>query len=123
MGATTAISLTIVPSWVWFGLSSSIYLIGLYGIFRRNQNFLTLLLKIEVMYIGLSMFFFGTGIYLGEPINLSAGLMVLGFAASETALGLSLFFFYYLTEQEKSLEPIFRYNVDVRKYYRKVLRG
>jgi len=83
---------------------------GVLGILRQNQNFLTLLLKIEMMYIGISLYFFGYGYYLFNPAGIAQGLLVLSFAAAETAFGLSLFFYYYLTQQGKALEPIFRYN-------------
>jgi NADH:ubiquinone oxidoreductase subunit K len=42
--------------------------------------------------------------------GLAQGLLVLTFAAAETAFGLSLFFYYYLTQQGKALDPVFRYN-------------
>jgi len=41
---------------------------------------------------------------------LAQGLLVLSFAAAESAFGLSLFFYYYLTQQGKALDPVFRYN-------------
>jgi NADH:ubiquinone oxidoreductase subunit K len=80
------------------------------GILQQNQNFLTLLLKVEVMYIGISLYFFGYGYFLLCSAGLAQGLLVLTFAAAESAFGLSLFFYYYLTQQGKALEPVFRYN-------------
>jgi len=80
------------------------------GILQQNQNFLTILLKIEMMYIGISLYFFGYGYFLFISAGLAQGLLVLSFAAAETAFGLSLFFYYYLTQQGKALEPVFRYN-------------
>jgi NADH-quinone oxidoreductase subunit K len=84
--------------------------LGVIGILRQNQNFLTLLLKIEMMYIGISLYFFGYGYFLFNSAGLAQGLLVLTFAAAETAFGLSLFFYYYLTQQGKALDPVFRYN-------------
>jgi len=95
---------------MWFSISFSLYFLGVIGILRQNQNFLTLLLKIEMMYIGISLYFFGYGYFLLNSSGLAQGLLVLSFAAAETAFGLSLFFYYYLTQQGKALDPIFRYN-------------
>jgi len=91
-------------------LAFSLYFLGVIGILRQNQNFLTLLLKIEMMYIGISFFFFGYGYFLFNPAGIAQGLIVLSFAAAETAFGLSLFFYYYLTQQGRALEPVFRFN-------------
>jgi len=99
-----------ITSFVWFSIAFTLYFLGVIGILRQNQNFLTLLLKIEMMYIGLSIYFFGYGYFLLNPAGFAQGLLVLSFAAAETAFGLSLFFYYYLTQQGKALDPVFRYN-------------
>ena len=99
-----------VPSFVWFSIAFTLYFLGVLGILRENQNFLTLLLKIEMMYIGISFYFLGEGYYTYDPAGIAQGLLVLSFAAAESAFGLSLFFYYYLTQQGKALDPVFRYN-------------
>jgi len=107
---TILYKITSVTSLKWFSVAFSIYFLGVLGIFQYNQNFLTLLLKIEMMYIGISMFLFGYGLYQVNPNGLALGLLVLAFAAAETVFGLSIFFYYYLVKQGKALDPIFRFN-------------
>lgn len=72
------------------------FFIGLIGITFNNNNFLILLLRIEIMFLGLNMMFIGGSIYYISIDGLVFALLIFGIIAAESAIGLSLFFVSYL---------------------------
>jgi len=83
------------PSHLWFTLATFVFLLGLVGLTLNNQNFLVFLLKVELMLIGINLFFIGTAYYTFDPTGLVYSLVLFGVAASESVLGLSLFYLHF----------------------------
>jgi NADH-quinone oxidoreductase subunit K len=83
------------PSHLWFTLSTFIFLLGLVGLTLNNQNFLVFLVKVELMLIGVNLFFIGIAYYTFDPAGLVYSLLLFGVAASESVLGLSLFYLHF----------------------------
>jgi NADH-quinone oxidoreductase subunit K len=83
------------PSHLWFTIASFIFILGLTGLTLNNQNFLVFLLKVELMLIGINLFVIGIAYYTFEPTGLVYSILLFGMAASESVIGLSLFFLYF----------------------------
>ena len=83
------------PSYLWFTLASVIFLVGLLGLTLNNQNFLVFLLKVELMLVGINLFIIGIAYYTFDSTGLIYSLLLFGVAASESVIGLSLFFLYF----------------------------
>lgn len=101
-----------VPSVIWFGLASILFSFGLVGMVFNNNNFFLLLLKMELMFFGINLFFIGGSVYKLEVDGLVFALLVLGVIAAESALGLGLFVIYYITQREDKLDTIFSNEID-----------
>ena len=71
-------------------LSSIIYFFGLCGIIFNRRNFLITMLFIEVMYVGIFLYFIGISFYLNSPIGQIYALIILITAACESAVGLGI---------------------------------
>ena len=71
-------------------ISSFIYFFGLYGIVMNAKNFLITMLFIEVMYVGIFLYFNIASIFLNSPIGQLYSLLILITAACESAVGLGI---------------------------------
>jgi NADH-quinone oxidoreductase subunit K len=83
------------PSHIWFTIATFLFVLGLTGLTLNNQNFLVFLLKAELMLIGINLFVIGVAYYTFDPTGLVYSILLFGVAASESVLGLSLFFLYF----------------------------
>lgn len=87
----------------YFSIGFILFLIGLYGLTFLRSNLISLLLSVELMFLGLSLAFvttylqypydfqyafkFGTGV---EPYGVLMAFIFLALAAAESAIGLAL---------------------------------
>jgi len=76
-----------------FGIQ--IFLMGLVGIGFNKRSFISLLLNIEVMFLGVSVVFISFMGNSPDQAYAAAPLLILSVAACETALGLSIIIFMY----------------------------
>jgi NADH-quinone oxidoreductase subunit K len=94
LGFADAFYYRISPAYLLsFGVQ--IFLLGLVGIGFNKRSFISLLLNIEVMFLGISIVFIS---FLGDTPDqayAAAPLLILSIAACETALGLSIIIFMY----------------------------
>jgi NADH:ubiquinone oxidoreductase subunit K len=65
------------------------------GLTLNNQNFLVFLLKVELMLVGVNLFFIGVAYYTFSPTGLVYSLLLFGMAASESIIGLALFYLHF----------------------------
>jgi NADH-quinone oxidoreductase subunit K len=79
-----------LPMCYWFEFSIFLFSLGLCGIFFNNHNFLTVLLNIEVMLLGVGLLYIGFSVFFFEPKGQMYALIILVLAAAESCLGLSL---------------------------------
>jgi NADH:ubiquinone oxidoreductase subunit K len=83
------------PSHLWFTLATFIFILGMVGLTLNNQNFLVFLLKVELMLVGVNLFFIGVAYYTFSPTGLVYSLLLFGMAASESIIGLALFYLHF----------------------------
>lgn len=81
--------------YIFTSFSLQIFLFGLVGTAFNKRNFVSLLLSIEIMFLGLGLLFIGFSSLKFTLINFSLPLLILGISACETALGLSILIFMY----------------------------
>ena len=76
-------------------LTSSLYLIGLYGIVSNRTNLLIILICIEVVLFSIDINFVIFSLYLDDICGQVFALFVLTVASSESAIGLAIVVVYY----------------------------
>ena len=76
-------------------LSLSIFLIGSLGIFITRRNIIVILMSIELMLLGVNLFFIFLSIFLDDGLGQVFSLYILTIAAAESAIGLALIVIYY----------------------------
>jgi len=81
--------------YVYLSFSIQVFLFGLLGTAFNKHNFITLLLSIEIMLLGLSLIFIGFTLIRSSTVNMSLPLLILAVSACESAIGLSLILFMY----------------------------
>lgn len=79
---------SVIPSWLL--VSFSLFFLGLAGMVLNYKNFLVTMMSIECMYLGAvtSFIFYGIGFH--DATAAVYGLLILIFAACESAVGLGL---------------------------------
>jgi len=77
-----------LPSWLLF--SFALFFIGLVGMVFNYKNFLVTMMSVECMYLGAVTGFVFYGIAFHDTTATIYGLLVLIFAACESAIGLGL---------------------------------
>jgi NADH:ubiquinone oxidoreductase subunit K len=73
------------------------------GVFLHNRTFIMLLIKAEMMYMGINLLFVASSLYFMEMAGFMYSLVLFGVVAAESVIGLSLFFFLLLTDTESVL--------------------
>lgn len=88
----------------WFVISTILFSVGLTGLIFSNGNFLIFLIKVELMSLGINLFFLALSIYFYDIDGILFSLLIFGIVASESALGLSLFFSYFLKIKKRKIK-------------------
>lgn len=80
-----------------FVLVPSIYLfcLGLFGVYHRRHNMISVLLSIEIMLLSVSVNFVGFSSILKDLDGQIFSLFVLAVSAAEAAIGLAIIVLYY----------------------------
>lgn len=80
-----------------FVLVPSIYLfcLGLFGVYHRRHNMISVLLSIEIMLLSVSVNFVGFSTILKDLDGQIFSLFVLAVSAAEAAIGLAIIVLYY----------------------------
>lgn len=79
-----------IPMIILLNFSFILFSIGLVGIVWNKQNFLILLVCIELMFFSISLNFIFFSVYLSNFLGQLFCLLIVTAAAAETAIGLSL---------------------------------
>jgi NADH-quinone oxidoreductase subunit K len=85
-----SLSNNFLPLMLCLNFSSILFIIGLVGIVWNKQNFLLMILCIELMFFSISLNFIFFSLYTYLIIGQIFSLLIVTTAASETAIGLSL---------------------------------
>jgi NADH:ubiquinone oxidoreductase subunit K len=79
----------------YLGFSSSLFLLGLWGIFLNRKNIIVMLMSIELMLLAVNFNFLVFSVYLDDVLGQVFSLFILTVAAAESAIGLALLVIYY----------------------------
>jgi len=85
----------LLPMMLYLNLSFILFVIGLVGIVWNKQNFLIMLICIELMFFSLSLCFIFISLFTYNYIGQTLSLLIVSVAAAETAIGLSLLVISY----------------------------
>lgn len=78
-----------------FILNSSLFLVGLWGIFISRKNFIVILMSIELMLLAINLNFISFSFAIDDLFGALFALFVLTVAAAESAIGLAILILYY----------------------------
>jgi len=90
----------------FFGLSLSVFIIGLYGIIVMKRSVLRILISLELMLLGLNLNFIFYSIYLDDLVGQIFSLVILTVAAAESSIGLAILMIHYRLTNTSSLDYI-----------------
>ena len=79
----------------YLGFSSSLFLLGLWGIFLNRKNIIVMLMSIELMLLAVNCNFLIFSMYLDDVLGQLFSLFILTVAAAESSIGLALLVIYY----------------------------
>jgi NADH-quinone oxidoreductase subunit K len=97
-----------IPFYVFFSVPSIIFLSGLLGLILNKRNLLILLMSIELMLLGVNLYFILFSIILDDIFGQMFALYILTIAASESAIGLAIFSLYFKGKQVILIESLIR---------------
>lgn len=89
---------------IWFMFSVLLYIIGLSGFIFNTSSLLIILIKAEIMFLGIGLNFLGFSSCLHDPKGQIYTLFLLSVVASESIIGLSLIYISYrLIKQDNEI--------------------
>ena len=80
-------------------LSSTLFLLGIWGIFLNRKNLIIMLMSIEIMLLAVNTQFLVFSVFHDDLLGQLFALMILTAAAAESAIGLALLVVYYRVRQ------------------------
>jgi len=90
----------------YLAVSSTLFLLGVWGIFLNRKNIIIMLMSIELMLLAVNFNFLIFSVYLDDLIGQIFSLFILTVAAAESAIGLALLVIYYRARGTISVEFI-----------------
>ena len=90
----------------YLGFSSSLFLLGLWGIFLNRKNIIVMLMSIELMLLAVNSNFLVFSVYLDDILGQLFSLFILTVAAAESSIGLALLVIYYRARGTVAVEFI-----------------
>ena len=79
----------------YLGFSSSLFLLGIWGIFLNRKNIIVMLMSIELMLLAVNCNFLVFSMYIDDVLGQVFSLFILTVAAAESSIGLALLVIYY----------------------------
>lgn len=90
----------------YLGFSSSLFLLGIWGIFLNRKNIIVMLMSIELMLLAVNCNFLVFSMYLDDVLGQVFSLFILTVAAAESSIGLALLVIYYRARNTVAVEFI-----------------
>lgn len=87
-------------------VTTSLFLIGLSGIFLNRKNIIILLMSIELMLLAINFNFIIFSVFLDDILGQLFALLILTVAAAESAIGLAILIIYYRIRGAIAIELI-----------------
>ena len=79
----------------YLGFSSTLFLVGVWGIFLNRKNIIVMLMSIELMLLAVNLNFLVFSVWCDDLMGQLFSLFILTVAAAESAIGLALLVIYY----------------------------
>ncbi|RYE25932.1 MAG: NADH-quinone oxidoreductase subunit NuoK [Sphingobacteriaceae bacterium] len=90
----------------YLGVSMTLFLLGVWGIFLNRKNIIVMLMSIELLLLAVNLNLLISSVYLDDLVGEVFALLVLTVAAAESAIGLALLVIYYRVRGTISVEFI-----------------
>jgi len=90
----------------YLGFSSSLFLLGIWGIFLNRKNIIVMLMSIELMLLAVNCNFLIFSMYIDDVLGQVFSLFILTVAAAESSIGLALLVIYYRARGTVAVEFI-----------------
>lgn len=90
----------------YLGFSSTLFLLGVWGIFLNRKNIIVMLMSIELMLLAVNFNFLVFSVYVDDVLGQVFSLFILTVAAAESAIGLALLVIYYRARGTVAVEFI-----------------
>lgn len=71
------------------------YVLGLVGLILRQYSYIYMLISVELVVLGVILLFSSISIYYGASLPCALVLFVIGVAAAESVVGITLLLIYY----------------------------
>nr|AJF36662.1 NADH dehydrogenase subunit 4L [Gefionella okellyi] len=84
--------------------SISLFCIGIWGIFLNRKNIIIIIMSIEIMLLGINLFFITTSILYNSIVGQIFTIFILTIAGAESAIGLALLIMLYKIRGSISIE-------------------
>lgn len=101
-----SVHMLLLPSYIVFVVGIFLFITGWLGIFFHNRTFMMVLVKAEMMFLGVNVLYIALGMYFVEISAFVYSLILFGIMAAESVLGICLFFVLLLTNKEEVLYDI-----------------
>ena len=90
----------------YLGFSSTLFLLGVWGIFLNRKNIIVMLMSIELMLLAVNFNFLVFSVYVDDLLGQVFSLFILTVAAAESAIGLAFLVIYYRARGTVAVEFI-----------------
>lgn len=90
----------------YLSFTSSLFLLGFWGIFLNRKNIIVMLMSIELMLLAVNSNFLVFSVYLDDILGQLFSLFILTVAAAESSIGLALLVIYYRARGTVAVEFI-----------------
>ena len=87
-------------------LSTTLFLLGIWGIVLNRKNIIILLMSIELMLLSINLNFVTFSVFLDDLVGQVFALFVLTVAAAESAIGLAILVAYYRVRNTIAVEDV-----------------
>ncbi len=87
-------------------LASSLFTLGILGIFLNRKNVIVILMSIELMLLAVNINFISFGAYLNDISGQVFSLFILTVAAAEAAIGLAILVVFFRARGSIAVEDI-----------------
>lgn len=90
----------------YLAVSSTLFVLGVCGIFLNRKNIITILMSVELMLLAVNINFVAFSVYLGDIKGQVFAMFVLTVAAAEAAIGLAILVVFYRNRGSIAVEDI-----------------
>lgn len=90
----------------YLGVSMTLFLCGIWGIFLNRKNIIVMLMSIELLLLAVNLNLLISSVYLDDLVGEVFALLILTVAAAESAVGLAILVIYYRVRGTISVEFI-----------------